>query len=58
MANTLGPHLSYYWTLWQSEWATDLIINTPAELTGTMASLLRHAWITCVLTSPKRSTTG
>ena len=46
MSQTLGPHLSYYWTLWQSEWATDLIMDTPAELTGTMASLLRHAWIT------------
>jgi len=46
MRQTLGPHLSYYWTLWQSEWATDLIMDTPAGLTATMASLLRHAWIT------------
>jgi hypothetical protein len=46
MPQTLGAHLSYYWTLWQSEWATDLIMETPAELTATMASLLRHAWIT------------
>jgi len=46
MRQTLGPHLSYYWTLWQSEWATDLIVDAPAELTATMASLLRHAWIT------------
>jgi hypothetical protein len=46
MRQTLGPHLSYYWTLWQSEWATDLIMDTPAELTATTASLLRHAWIT------------
>lgn len=46
MTQTLGPHLSYYWTLWQSEWATDLIMNTPAELTSTMASILQHAWIT------------
>ena len=46
MIQTLGPHLSYYWTLWQSEWATDLIMDAPAELTATMASLLRHAWIT------------
>jgi hypothetical protein len=43
---TLGPHLSYYWTLWQSEWASDLIMDSPAELTATMASLLRHALIT------------
>ena len=46
MSHTLGPHLSYYWTLWQSEWATDLIMNAPAELTATMAPLPRHAWIT------------
>ena len=46
MMQTLGPHLSYYWTLWQSEWATDLIMDTPAQLTATMAALLRHAWIT------------
>lgn len=46
MRQTLGPHLSYYWTLWQSEWATDLIMDSPSELTATMAALLRHAWIT------------
>ena len=46
MHQTLGPHLSYYWTLWQSEWATDLIMNTPSELNATMAAILRHAWIT------------
>jgi len=46
MGQTLGPHLSYYWTLWQSEWATDLIMDAPAEMTATVASLLRHAWIT------------
>jgi len=46
MRQTLGAHLAYYWTLWQSEWATDLIMDTPAELTATMASILRHAWIT------------
>jgi hypothetical protein len=46
MTETLGPHLSYYWTLWQSEWATDLIMDRPAELGATMASLLRHALIT------------
>jgi hypothetical protein len=46
MGQTLGPHLSYYWTLWQREWATDLIMDAPAEMTATVASLLRHAWIT------------
>jgi hypothetical protein len=46
MTQTLGPHLSYYWTLWQSEWATDLILEDAAELTTTMDAILRHAWIT------------
>jgi len=46
MQDILGPHLSYYWTLWQSEWATDLIFDTPASLSSIMDSLLRHAHIT------------
>ncbi|HEW78815.1 MAG TPA: hypothetical protein ENH34_02455 [Phycisphaerales bacterium] len=46
MKDILGPHLSYYWTLWQSEWATDLIFDTPASLSAIMDSLLRHAHIT------------
>ena len=46
MSQSLGPHLSYYWTLWQSEWATDFIMNTPAELNETMSAILQHAWIT------------
>jgi len=25
MPEVLEPHLSYYWTMWQSEWATDFI---------------------------------
>ena len=28
----VGPHLSYYWTLWQSEWATDLIYPSPKDI--------------------------
>lgn len=46
MQDILGPYLSYYWTLWQSEWATDLIFDTPASLNSIMESLLRHAHIT------------
>jgi len=46
MRETLGPYLSYYWTLWQSEWATDLIMDRPADLTESVTALLRHAWIT------------
>jgi hypothetical protein len=41
----LGPHLSYYWTMWQSEWATDLIFPSPDKLNPMMDALLRHAHI-------------
>jgi hypothetical protein len=46
MKEILGPHLSYYWTMWQSEWATDLIFPSPAALNSIMDSLLRHAHMT------------
>lgn len=42
----LGPRLSYYWTLWQSEWATDLIYPSPEDIAPIMDSLLRHAFMT------------
>jgi hypothetical protein len=46
MEQILGPYLSYYWTMWQSEWATDLIFNSPRDLNPIMNSLLRHAHMT------------
>jgi len=46
MKQALGPHLSYYWTMWQSEWATDLIFSRPQELEQFMDQLLRHAVMT------------
>lgn len=46
MRQTIGPYLGYYWTMWQSEWATDLIFDSPADLGSAMDSLLRHALIT------------
>jgi hypothetical protein len=46
MKDILGPYLSYYWTLWQSEWATDFIFETSASLKSIMDSLLRHAHVT------------
>ena len=46
MKDILGPYLFYYWTLWQSEWATDFIFDTPASLNTIMNSLLRHAHVT------------
>ncbi len=42
----LGPHLSYYWTLWESEWATDLIFPSPKDIAPIADSLLRHAFMT------------
>ncbi len=46
----LGPHLSYYWTMWQSEWATDLIFDSPGALNSIVDSLLRHAHMTATST--------
>lgn len=42
----LGPHLSYYWTLWESEWATDLIFASPKDIAPIATSLLHHAFMT------------
>jgi hypothetical protein len=44
--DVLGPYLSYYWTMWQSEWASDFIFTSPSALNPMMDSLLRHAHIT------------
>jgi hypothetical protein len=46
MKQTLGDKLSYYWTLWQSEWAKDYIFESPQVLTPLMDDFLRHALIT------------
>ena len=46
MKDILGPHLSYYWTLWQSEWATDLIFPSARDLNALTESLMRHAFMT------------
>ena len=46
MHDVLGPHLSYYWIMWQSEWAADLIFPSPGHLNSIMDSLLRHAHMT------------
>lgn len=42
----LEPHLSYYWTLWESEWATDFIFASPKAIAPIADSLLRHAFMT------------
>ena len=46
MRRTLGDRLAYYWTLWQSEWATDYVFENPLVVTALMDRLLRHALMT------------
>ena len=43
MGRTLGGGPGYRWTLWQSEWATDLIFDSPGSVAPLMDSLLRIA---------------
>jgi len=42
MGQTLGGGPGYRWTLWQSEWATDLIFDSPESVVPLTDSLLRH----------------
>ena len=44
--HTLGFDFPYYWTMWQSEWATDLLFRRPQDLEPIMDRLLMHAMIT------------
>lgn len=46
MTHTLGENLDYYWTVWQSEWATDFIFDNPATVTTLRDKLLCHALLT------------
>ena len=45
MNQTVGPGMAYYWTLWQSEWATDFLFRTPKELEPIMHRLCQHAFL-------------
>jgi hypothetical protein len=38
----LAPR-AYYWTAYQTEWATDLLFHTPADLADLYPALVRHA---------------
>lgn len=53
MTQTVGPDMAYYWTLWQSEWATDFLFQTPPEMEPIMRRLCQHAFLSgtseCVL---------
>jgi hypothetical protein len=42
----IGPDVPYYWTCWQSEWATDFIGPTTAWAEETMAMLMQYAFHT------------
>lgn len=46
MTHTLGEKFGYYWTVWQSEWATDFIFDSPTTVTKLMDKLLCHALLT------------
>jgi hypothetical protein len=46
MTQILGGRLDYYWTVWQSEWATDFIFDRPLTVTKLMDDLLCHALLT------------
>jgi hypothetical protein len=42
----IGTQLAYYWTIWQGEWATDLILQDHHLARAEMDVLARHAVIT------------
>jgi len=46
MKQIMGEHLAYYWTMWQSEWATDYIFTSPEAIVPISNSLLKHAFMT------------
>lgn len=45
ITETIGRELSYSWTLWQSEWATDLVFANQTELEKIMSTCVQHAFI-------------
>ena len=44
-SSTLGHRLHYTWTLWQSEWASDLLFKDRGDLDRIIDSVIRHAFI-------------
>jgi len=45
ITSTLGTDLRYTWTLWQSEWASDLMFKDRRDLDEVMNAVVRHAFI-------------
>ena len=46
MKSVVGEELSYYWTLWQSELATDMIFDSPRRIDPFIDTMLRYALMT------------
>ena len=46
MESILWGGLTYYWTLWQSEWATDMIFKSQDYLESQMDRFRQHAFMT------------
>ncbi|MDH5579958.1 MAG: hypothetical protein OEZ09_16030 [Betaproteobacteria bacterium] len=45
ISSALGHRLRYTWTLWQSEWASDLLFRDRRKLDQIIESVIRHAFI-------------
>ena len=45
LADTIGDDMTYYWTLWQSEWATDFIFHSPSAIAPLIPPLRQHAFL-------------
>jgi len=54
MESVIGKELSYYWTIWQSELATDLIFDSPRQIDPFINTLLRYAFMTGSMTNVMR----
>jgi len=56
MKSVVGEELSYYWTLWQSELATDMIFDSPRRIDPFIDTMLRYALMTGSFTNVMRHT--
>ena len=54
MKSVVGEELSYYWTLWQSELATDMIFDSPRRIDPFIDTMLRYALMTGSFTNVMR----
>ena len=54
MRHIFGDNLSYYWTHWQSEMATDVIFKSPCHIKPFIDTLMRYAFMTGNITNIMR----